>query len=225
MRKNLAMSVIELNQKWVLQTLKNEVERFLFVNEMVLRNWSIKEIKIILKSEELKEEKLYSYLIKKQREIDKKMKELNHTLEQINNDISNLKQGKSIMSYMEDLDVKFVEVPNMNLIYIRKMVQEYEFVEEYKDFFGKMFNKIKDNKLTITAPSMVLFHSSEYSPFGLDTEFAVSVKEYVTGSRDFNPELCLKTVVKGSYSVCMQDNLNMQKKKVTKVRMHFLKYM
>ena len=51
------------------------------------------------------------------------MKELNNTLEQINNDISNLKQGKSIMSYMEVLDVKFVEVLSMNIIYIRKMVQ------------------------------------------------------------------------------------------------------
>ena len=27
------------------------------------------------------------------------------------------------------------------------------------------------------------------------------------------------------YLLCMQDNLNMQKKKATKVRMHFLKYM
>ncbi len=177
-----------------------QLETMLFIKRLKSYNFSLEEIKIILKSEELKEEKLYSYLIKKQREIDKQMKELNYTLEQINNDISNLKQGKSIMSYMEDLDVKFVEVPNMNLIYIRKMVQEYEFAEEYKDCFGKIFNKIKDNKLTITAPPMVLFHSSEYSPFGLDTEFAVPVKEYVTGSRDFNPGLCLKTVVKGSYS-------------------------
>ena len=177
-----------------------QLETMLFIKRLKSYNFSLEEIKTILKSEELKEEKLYSYLIKKQREIDKQTKELNNTLEQINNDISNLKQGKSIMSYMEELDVKFVEVPNMNLIYIRKMVQEYEFVEEYGNCFGKIFNKIKDNKLTITAPPMVLFHSSEYSPFGLDTEFAIPVKEYVTGSRDFNPGLCLKTIVKGSYS-------------------------
>ena len=177
-----------------------QLETMLFIKRLKSYNFSLEEIKIILKSEELKEEKLYSYLIKKQREIDKQIKELNNTLEQINKDISNLKQGKSIMSYMEELDVKFVEVPNMNLIYIRKMVQEYEFVEEYSNCFGKIFNKIKENKLTITAPPMVLFHSSEYSPFGLDTEFAIPVKEYVTGSRDFNPGLCLKTVVKGSYS-------------------------
>ena len=177
-----------------------QLETMLFIKKLKSYDFSLDEIKIILKSEELKEEKLYSYLIKKQIEIDKQMKELNNTLEQINNDISNLKQGKSIMSYMEDLDVKFVEVPSMNIIYIRKMVQEYEFVEEYSNCFGKIINKIKDNKLTITAPPMVLFHSSEYSPFGLDTEFAIPVKEYVTGSREFNPGLCLKTVVKGPYS-------------------------
>ena len=100
-----------------------QLETMLFIKRLKSYNFSLEEIKIILRAEELKEEKLYSYLIKKHKEIHKQMKELNNTLEQINNDISNLKKGKSIMLYMEDLDVKFVEVPNMNLIYIRKMVQ------------------------------------------------------------------------------------------------------
>ena len=47
---------------------------------------------------------------------------------------------------------------------------------------------------------MVLFHSADFSPFGLDIEFAVPIKEYVTGTRDFHPGLCLKSVVHGSYS-------------------------
>ena len=33
-----------------------------------------------------------------------------------------------------------------------------------------------------------------------DTEFAVPINEYATGTRDFYPGLCLKTVVHGSYS-------------------------
>lgn len=57
---------------------------------------------------------------------------------------------------MEELDVKFLEVPSRNLVYIRKMVQEYE--------------------------------------------FAIPVKQYVIGSKDFNPGLCLKTGIRGSYS-------------------------
>ena len=59
---------------------------------------------------------------------------------------------------------------------------------------------MKEKSLTESAPPMVLFHSDEYSPFGLDTEFAVPIKEYATGTRDFYPGLCLKTVVHGSYS-------------------------
>lgn len=57
---------------------------------------------------------------------------------------------------MEELDVKFLEVPSRNLVYIRKMVQEYE--------------------------------------------FAIPVKQYVIGSKDFNPDLCLKTGIRDSYS-------------------------
>ncbi len=57
---------------------------------------------------------------------------------------------------MEELDVKFLEVPSRNLVYIRKMVQEYE--------------------------------------------FAIPVKQYVIGSKDFNPGLCLKTGIRDSYS-------------------------
>lgn len=47
---------------------------------------------------------------------------------------------------------------------------------------------------------MILFHSAEYSPTGLDTEFTIPVQEYATGTRDFCPGLCLKTVVREAYS-------------------------
>ncbi len=177
-----------------------QLETMLFIKRLKSYNFSLEEIKTILQSEELKDEKLYLSLMKKKKEIDKQVQELNMTLEQLNNDVSNLKEGKSIMSYMESIDVKLVEVPKLYILYIRKMVQEHEFAEEYSSCFGKLFNKIKEDKLTIIAPPMVLFHSSEYSPFGLDTEFAIPVKEYVTGTRDFKPGLCLKTVVHGSYS-------------------------
>lgn len=177
-----------------------QLETMLFINRLKSYNFSLEEIKTILKSEELLDEKLYLALIKKKKEIEKQVQELKKTLDQLNNDISNLKQGKSIMSYLESIDVQLVEVPNMYLLSFRKMVHEYEFAEEYGNCFSKLFKKIQDDKLTILAPPMVLFHSAEFSSFGLDTEFAIPVKEYVTGTRDFYPGLCLKTVLYGSYS-------------------------
>ena len=177
-----------------------QLETMLFIKRLKGYNFSLEEIKIILQSEEFNDEKLYLSLIEKRKEIDKQVNELNIILEELNNDILNLKQGKSIMSYMENFDVKLVEIPNMNILYIRKMVQQYEFPLEYANCFGELLKHIEDNKLTMTSPPMVLFHSDEYSPFGLDTEFAIPIKERVKGTRDFNPGLCLKTILNGSYS-------------------------
>lgn len=177
-----------------------QLETMLFINRLKSYNFSLEEIKTILKSEELQDEKLYFALNKKKKEIEQQVKDFEKTLSELNNDILNLQRGKSIMSYLENIDVQLVEVPMMYLLSIRKMVQEYEFAEEYKKCFNKLFKKIQDNKLTIIDPPMVLFHSAEYTPFGLDTEFAIPIKDYVTGTRDFHPGLCLKTVVHGPYS-------------------------
>ena len=176
-----------------------QLETMLFINRLKSYNFSLEEIKTILKSEELQDEKLYFALNKKKKEIEQQVKDFEKTLSELNNDILNLQRGKSIMSYLENIDVQLVEVPMMYLLSIRKMVQEYEFAEEYKKCFNKLFKKIQDNKLTIIDPPMVLFHSAEYTPFGLDTEFAIPIKDYVTGTRDFHPGLCLKTVVHGPY--------------------------
>ena len=177
-----------------------QLEKMLFINRLKSYNFSLEEIKTILESEELQDEKLYLELTRKKKEFEIQVQEFDKTLNQLNNDISNLKQGKSIMSYLESIDVQLVEVPRMYLLSIRKMVDEFEFAKEYENSFNKLFRKITDDKLTMLTPPMVLFHSEEFSPFGLDTEFAIPVKEYVKGTRDFYPGLCLKTVLHGSYS-------------------------
>lgn len=177
-----------------------QLETMLFIQRLKSYNFSLQEIKSILKFEELQDEKLYVSLLNKKKEIDMQVHNLKMTLEELNKDISNLKQGKSIMSYIQDFDVRLIELEPMNLLYIRIMVQEHEFAEVYSKNFSKLLKKINHDKLNIVGPPMVLFHSQEYSPFGLDTEFAIPIKECITGTRDFNPGLCLKTVLNGPYS-------------------------
>lgn len=177
-----------------------QLETMLFINRLKSYNFSLEEIKTILKSEELQEETLYLALTRKEKEIEKQLQEFENTLEQLNSDIANVKRGKSIMSYLENIDVQLVEVPKMYLLFIRTMVQKDEFEEAYGKYFGKLFKRIQVETLTVLAPPMVLFHSKEFSPVGLDTEFAIPVKEYVIGTRDFSPGLCLKTTLHGSYT-------------------------
>lgn len=177
-----------------------QLETMLFITRLKSYNFSLEEIKSIIQSEEVQDEQLCLELIRKKKEMEEKMQEYRAMITQLNDDILNLKQGRSIMSYMDQIQIQLVEAPTMYLLSVRKMVQENEFPDEYRKSFGQLFRRIQGDKLTIIAPPMVLFHSAEYSPLGLDTEFAIPVKEYATGTRDFKPGLCLKTVVHGSYS-------------------------
>lgn len=177
-----------------------QLKRMLFINRLKAYNFSLDEIKAILDAKEQGEEKLYAELIRKEKELKKLMQEVKDTLKRLNKDILTLEQGESIMSYMENIDVSLVEVPPMYLVSIRKNVREPDFAEEYSNCFNRILKKIRDRNLTIVAPPMALFHSDEFSPSGLDMEFAIPVKEYATGTRDFYPGLCLKTTLYGSYS-------------------------
>ncbi|MEE0421154.1 MAG: MerR family transcriptional regulator [Lachnospiraceae bacterium] len=177
-----------------------QLETMLMINRLKSYHFSLEEIKAILCSEEIREEKLFRELTQKKKELADQIVQAQTTLSQLKEDLSVLSQGKSLLSYMDDIDVQLVEVPMMRILSIRKMIQEYAFAEEYPQCFDRLFKRIRDHRLTVLAPPMVLFHSEEYTPPGLDTEFAVPVKEFVTGTRDFSPGLCLKTVLYGSYS-------------------------
>lgn len=177
-----------------------QLEKMLFINRLKAYSFSLDEIKAILQSEEIQDDNLYLAFIRKKKEIEKQVHSYRQLLTQLEGDISAVEQGKSIMSYMDEIDVRLVDVPKMYLLSIRKMVQAEDYPTEYIKCYGKLFKRIAVDRLTMSGSPMILFHSAEYSPTGLDTEFAIPVQDYVTGTRDFCPGLCVKTVVRGAYS-------------------------
>ena len=177
-----------------------QLEKMLFINRLKAYSFSLDEIKTIFQLEEMQDDHLYLAFIHKKKEIEKQLHHYRKLLAQLEDDISAIEQGTSIMSYMDKIDVRLVDVPKMHLLSIRKMVQAEDYPAEYIMCYEKLFKRIAANKLTMTGSPMVLFHDAEYSPAGLDTEFAIPVQEYATGTRDFCPGLCLKTVVQGAYS-------------------------
>lgn len=177
-----------------------QLEKMLFINRLKGYSFSLDEIKGILRSEEIRDDNLYLAFVRKKKEIEKQAYNYRRILAQLEDDISAIERGQSIMSYLEDIDVRLVDVPEMHLVSVRKMVRAEDYPAEYIRCYEKLFKRIAENKLTMSGEPMALFHSAEYSPSGLDTEFAVPVQECVTGTRDFCPGLCLKTVVRGAYS-------------------------
>lgn len=138
-----------------------QLKTMLLINRLKEYHFSLEEIKAILESEERMDDKLYAALNKKKKEISMQVKIYRNMLEQMDVDMSFLREGKPIMSYLEDIDIELVEVSKMYLLSIRKMVREQDFLDEYGYCFGKMFKKMKEKGLTASAPPMVLFHDDE----------------------------------------------------------------
>ena len=108
-----------------------QLETMLFINRLKQYRFSLEEIKAIITSEEILNEKLSIELYKKKIEFEKQIQIYSQITERLNEDISVLKQGKSIMSYLNKIDVQLVEVPVMYLVSIRKMVCKVEMEEQY----------------------------------------------------------------------------------------------
>lgn len=87
-----------------------QLETMLFTNRLKTYHFSLEEIKAILESDEVMDDKLYVALNKKKKEISMQVMMCRNTLEQIDADMSALRKGKSIMSYMEDIGIELAEV-------------------------------------------------------------------------------------------------------------------
>lgn len=177
-----------------------QLETMLFIERLKSYSFSLEEIRAVINAENCGEDKMCLAFMRKKDEIRKQLEDCSRILAQLDEDISTIKQGGSVMDYLRDIDVRLAEVPEMYILSVRKTVQEDRFPDEYAACYGKLFRRIAADRLTVSGAPMVLFHSSEFTPAGLDTEFAVPVREYATGTRDLRPGLCLKTVVHGDYS-------------------------
>lgn len=179
----------------------HQLKKMLFINRLKSYHFALEEIKAILEmGMDQSEERLYSALNRKKKEIQNKLSAFEKTLNQMNNDILNLEKGIPIMSRIDYLEVQLVETQPMNLLYIRQMLNSDDYEEGYGKYFNRLYEKIASEQLTLLGTPITIYHSQEYNPAGNDTEFAIPIMEAIKGTRDFPGCLCAKSVLKGSYS-------------------------
>jgi DNA-binding transcriptional MerR regulator len=179
----------------------NQLETMLLINRLKAYEISLDDINSLLKLEKDQfEEKLILLLNKKRAELQAKLTAYDMMLQQLNKDMLNIQKGESIFCSVKNIDILLLEVPAMNILSIRKSVSIEECNSGYDIFFSRLFTKIAEQGLTMIGPPMTIYHSEEYSSDGYDIEFAIPIKEFVTGTKNFNPGLCIKSRLKGSYS-------------------------
>lgn len=178
-----------------------QLETMLLINRLKSYEISLEEIKTLLQLEKYQfGENLIVLLNKKKYDIQAKVTAYDIMLQKLSNDIQNLQKGESVFSNIKDLDIMLLEVPVMYILSIRKLVSIEECNLGYDVFFNQLYKRIAEDGFTMIGPPMTIYHSDEYLFERYDIEFAIPIKEYVTGTKDFNPGLCIKTRLKGGYS-------------------------
>ncbi len=177
-----------------------QLQKMLLINRLKSYGLSLDEIKTVIDDYDNQDEKLYLLLNQTSAKLEQQIIDSQTTLSKLNNDIAIIKDGKSIMSYLDNIEVQVVDVERMYLVSVRKHVPQHELPQEYSKCYAEILKIINQYKLTIVKQPMVLFHSAEFSSLGIDIEFAIPVKEASSNTREFNPGQCLKTILYGSYS-------------------------
>lgn len=172
-----------------------QLKDILLINKLKHYMFSLDEISKVLKSPY--DDLLLCKLIKeKQNIIINDIKNYNYVLAQLENDLLNLERGINIMSYLDNIDVKLVDVETKNILSLRQKMN----VEDYGKYMGKLFEIITKEKLTPTGAPMSIYHDEEFNPLNTDIEIAIPVKEVVKGTRDMKIGLCAMATLKGPYS-------------------------
>ena len=179
----------------------DQLEKMLFIIKLKSYNFSLDEIKELINLETYEqEEALIKSLIKKRDTMEENMKKIKYNIKQLEKDISNLQNGVSIIPDLNDSDIQLVETQPLNIISIRKILTEDDYKNGYIPYFSKLYQKIAKENLTLIGEPMAIYHSPDYDPLHNDTEFALAVEEYATGTRDFPGSLCAKSTLNGNYS-------------------------
>jgi effector-binding domain-containing protein len=70
----------------------------------------------------------------------------------------------------------------------------------YGTYFDRMYQRIDAEKLTMIGKPMTFYHNPEFDPAGIDTEFAIPIKEAVKGTRNLPGGLCAKSGLYGYFN-------------------------
>lgn len=181
-----------------------QLKTMLFINRLKLQRFSLEEIKqIVHGNQDDQEQLLYQLLTKKSHDIQHEVQVLASTQQLIQADLASLRQGVSVMAYLDDIDVELVDVAPMTILSIRKLLSQEECQQGYVGFFDQLFKRIDEDSLTRMGMPMTMYHNKEFDAAEQEVEFAIPIAEYVTGTREFNAGLCARTIIRGVYSELM----------------------
>ncbi|MFB9326543.1 MerR family transcriptional regulator [Paenibacillus aurantiacus] len=177
-----------------------QLKTMLMISRLKSYHFSLDEIKAIMETEaDQAEERLSAALYRKRRDMQERLGALERTLHQMNEDLANLERGIPILAHLDRIGVQLVTTPAMTTLSIRRMIRSEDYAAGYGAFFGRLYERIAADRLTLRGTPMTIYHSPEFDPAGNDTEFAIPIEESVSGTRVLPGGLSARAILNGAY--------------------------
>lgn len=173
----------------------SQLENMILIQKFKAYEFSLDEIKEVLTNRDNNE--ILAKLIKEKSKLLKiKSSEINYVLQIMKEDLNTLAKGENIMDYLDNIEVKVVDVPEMNILSVRDMMS----IKDYDIYVKKLFGRVETEKLTLTGPPLTLYYDSEFNADRNDTEIAIQILEKVEGTRTTPKTKCVMARLEGPYT-------------------------
>lgn len=173
---------------------ENQIGMVLLIGRFKRYGFSLSEIEHLLKIKD--RHQLQQQLDRQRFRLDRQMEHLSVTIREIRLHLKEFERTGDIMSYQNRYEVQIKEAEEQVLLTKRAKMS----VEEFGNWYGKIYEKIARERLTVNGVVMAIYHDQEFDPAYSDIEVAVGIEERDKAEYIMPPHLCAVTIHKGPYS-------------------------
>lgn len=128
--------------------------------------------------------------------MERQMEHIAITIREMEYHLEEFERTGDIMSYQNNYQVALKEGEEQVLLTTRAKMS----VEEFGTYYGKIYERIAKEHLTVNGVTMAIYHDQEFDPAYSDIELAVGITEREKADFVMQGRLCATTIHKGPYS-------------------------
>ena len=172
----------------------SQIGIMLLIGRLKRYGFSLTEIQRLLSISDSRE--LMRQLRNQRFRMERQMEHIAITIREMGYHLDEFERTGDIMSYQNNYEIELKEAKEQVLVTQRQKMS----VEEFGTYYGKIYEKIAREHLTINGVVIAVYHDQEFDPAYSDIQLGVGVAERDKADFIMPGHLCATTIHRGAYS-------------------------
>lgn len=172
----------------------SQIGLMLLIGRLKRYGFSLTEIQSLLTTADIRQ--LLRQLQNQRFRLERQMEHIAITIREMSLHLDEFERTGDIMSYQNNYEIEVKEAGEQVLVTQRHKMS----VEEFGTYYGKIYEKIAREHLSVNGVVMAIYHDQEFDPAYSDIELAVGITEKEKADFVMPGKLCATTIHRGAYS-------------------------